>query len=288
LSTSGTVSPYTEVYSPSGGCSRQLASLPIGLWDFGLVLYGNNILACGGYVPSGSTNRNCWRYDVPTDNWISHSTLLYNHHRSTPFLVYSNKMYCVDYTNGESFSNVSYSWSLDLTSTANIGEGECSLQYLDSFYIFGGSGNVRYVQQYNFTTKQWTFPFTLNSGTLFSSCLLLPGSNGKALLLSIDSTNNLVQTTTIVDLVTYQQTPIATPNYQRAWGSNLVDLGRRIFVMNGWNWSTNVVVVEEYIPESNSWSKVTVPLIYPRHKSRTLSLPASWFSKIPGGCTGVV
>jgi hypothetical protein len=284
----GNVAPYTEIYSPNGGCSHQLASLPFGLWDFGLVLFGNTILACGGNDPSGSPNRNCWRYDISSDKWILHSTLINGHHQNTPYLPYNNKIYCVDYSNGEAFSNATNLWSLDLTAPGYTQYGECSVRYNDSIYIMGGNANVKYVQKFNFTTGQWSFPFTLNNGVYFSSCLLLPKSNGKVLILSIVSGVAKAQTATIVDLETNQQTAIPTPTYYRAWGNNLVALGNRIFSVNGWDDTSNIAVAEEYHLGNNSWSQISAPLIYPRHRAGALSVHASWFSKLPGGCTGVL
>jgi hypothetical protein len=285
----GVASPYVELYSPSGGCSHQLASIPIGLWSVSLVQFGKDILACGGLTGPGSGSKNCWRYDLPSDKWISHSTLVTGHHRGTPYLVYNNTIYCVDFNNyGEAFDNATKLWTKNLSSPGNTGEGECSIQYKDSFYILGGKSLNKYVQKYNFTTGQWSFPFTLNSGIYYSSCLLMPNSNGKALILAVDSTYTPTQTATIVDLETNQQTSIATPSYLRAWGNNLVALGTRIFSINGWNWTSNIAVVEEYHPGNNSWSQITAPLIYPRHGGSALKVPASWFNKIPGGCTGVI
>ncbi len=240
-------------------------------------------MACGG-----TAGAKCWRYDIPTDKWILHSTLVNTHHANTPFRPFNDKLYCLDYSNGEVFTNATQAWSIGLTSPVNIGDGECSINYKDSFYIFGGGAKVGYVQKYNITTEQWSFPFTLNNGIYFSSCLLLPNTDGKVLILAVRFVGDTSQTATIVDLETYQQTPISTPTYFRAWGNNLVALGTRIFSVNGWNWSSNVPVVEEYHSESNSWSAITTPLIYPRHKGNALTVPASWFSKIPGGCNGVI
>ena len=93
-----------------------------------------------------------------------------NHHRNTPFLTYQNKIYSFDYGGAEVYDPQTKVWSSGVTVPGNIGEGECGLLYKDSVFIFGGGGNVRYVQKYNFTTGMWTFPFTLNNGIFFSNC----------------------------------------------------------------------------------------------------------------------
>ena len=65
-------------------------------------------------------------------------------------------------------------------------------------------------------------------------------------------------------------------------------LGTRLFVVNGWTWSANVPIVEEYHSPNNSWSKVTAPMIYPRHRGGVIAVPASWFSNMMHGCKGVI
>ena len=288
--TSVTSSPSVEVYSPNGGCSYALAPLPYDLTDFSLFLYGaTTILLCGGYSEqSRSWNRNCWRYDVPTNTWIAMTTYNNNHHRNTPFLTYQNKIYSFDYGGAEVYDPQTKVWSSGVTVPGNIGEGECGLLYKDSVFIFGGGGNVRYVQKYNFTTGMWTFPFTLNNGIFFSNCYLLPKTKGKVLIVAVDSGGTTTQTATIIDLETNQQTPIPYPNFLRGWGNSLVMLGTRLFVVNGWTWSANVPIVEEYHSPNNSWSKVTASMIYPRHRGGVIAVPASWFSNMMHGCKGVI
>jgi hypothetical protein len=75
----------------------------------------------------------------------------------------------MDYSGAEVYDSLAKSWSDSFNVPTNTGEGECGVQYLDSFVVFGGS-NSRLVQQYNFTTGQWTNPFTLNNGIAFSRC----------------------------------------------------------------------------------------------------------------------
>ena len=212
-----------------------------------------------------------------------------NHHRSTPFLAYQNKIYCFDNGGAEVYNPQSNAWSAGVTVPGNIGEGECSLLYRDSVFIFGGRKNVQYVQKYNFTTGIWTFPFMLNNGIFFSNCLLLPKTKCKVLIVADNSCcGTTLQTATIIDLETNQQTPISNPTFLRGWGNSMVMLGTRLFVVNGWNWSANVPIVEEYHSSNNSWSKVTAPMIYPRHRGAAISVPASWFSNMTNGCKGVI
>ena len=176
-----------------------------------------------------------------------------------------------------------------LTFPINIGQGTCMVQYKDTFVSFGGDGNSMIVQQYNHTTKLWSNLPNLIHGAIYHNCVLLPNTEGKALIVGVDSccgTN--VQYANVYDLVTKTQTIVAAPSILRGWGINLVVLGSRIFALNGWTWSANVPTVEEYHTLNNSWTKITAPLITPRHRSRTISVPASWFSNFTGGCKGVL
>jgi hypothetical protein len=64
-----------------------------GLWDFGLLRFENDVLACGGYSDqSGGWNLDCWRYDVPTNAWVKVTSFKRSHHRNTPILPYGNKV----------------------------------------------------------------------------------------------------------------------------------------------------------------------------------------------------
>jgi hypothetical protein len=160
------------------------------------------------------------------------------------------------------------------------------VQYKDTFASFGGNGNTKIVQQYNHTTGLWKNLPNLVYGANFQDCIILPNTDGKALIVGVDSTN--VQYANVYDLVTQAQTNLPAPSVFRGWGTNLVALGSRVFVLNGWTGSANVPTVEEFHTLNNSWTKITAPLITPRHRSRTISVPASWFSNFTGGCKGVM
>ena len=171
----------------------------------------------------------------------------------------------------------------------SFGEGECMVRFNDTFVGLGGNGNVRLFQVYNLTTNTWTNPISLNNGAYFSSCLLLPNTNGKLLVLAVDSCCSTgTQTATVIDLVTLQQTPVSIPTLLRGFGVNLVTLGKRVFAINGWNWSSNIGIVEEYHSINNSWAKIATPVIQTRHRGRAINVPASWFSKLPNGCRGAM
>ena len=189
----------------------------------------------------------------------------------------------------ETFNPTTNLWSAGITQMYNFGEGECMVRFNDTFVGFGGSNNVRMFQIYNITSGALSNPISLNNGLYFGSCLLLPNTNGKVLLFGVDSCCSTgTQTATVVDLVTLQQTALSIPTLLRGYGVNLVSLGRRVFAMNGWNWNSNIGVVEEYHHINNSWSKITAPVIQTRHRGRAINVPASWFSKLPNGCRGAM
>jgi hypothetical protein len=66
-------------------------------------------------------------------------------------------------------------------------------------------------------------------------------------------------------------------------GTDLVVLGHRIFAIGGLNDS-----VEEFHLENNTWTSVSQTLTIPRIQHNSVSLPASIFSEISGGCQGVL
>ena len=108
---SGSFNNFVEVYSPNGGCSHNLAPLPLGLGDHMLVLLGNDILTCDGWCdPCNNWNRNCWRYDIATNQWIGLTVSPNNHYRYAPAQVYNNKLYMVDIANGETYNPSTNSW----------------------------------------------------------------------------------------------------------------------------------------------------------------------------------
>jgi hypothetical protein len=254
-----------------------------------LFRFGDNILTCGGWSDAwNGWNRNCWRYDIPTDSWISYTIFNNNHHRYTNALVYNNKIYIVDSGSGETFNPATNSWSSGIFPMYNFGEGECMVQFNDTFAGFGGSTSNRF-QIYNLTTATWSSPITLINGVYYGSCRLLPNSNGKVLVVGVDSCCSTGdQWATIINLVTFQQTSLPIPSLFRGWGVSLVTLGSRVFAVNGWNWNANIPVVEEFHLTNNSWTKIAAPLIQPRHRGKAINVPANWFSKLPNGCRGVL
>jgi hypothetical protein len=65
-----------------------------------------------------------------------------------------------------------------------------------------------------------------------------------------------------------------------------VALGTKVLLVGGYNFG-NIEVVEEYHPNSNTWTTKVPHLKVARHNARSISVPASWFSQLPGGCGGV-
>jgi hypothetical protein len=65
-----------------------------------------------------------------------------------------------------------------------------------------------------------------------------------------------------------------------------VTLGSKILAIGGYNVG-NVAIVEEYHPELNLWTTKGPRLLVARHCLSVISVPANWFSSLPGGCGGV-
>ena len=66
-----------------------------------------------------------------------------------------------------------------------------------------------------------------------------------------------------------------------------VALNSRVFAVGGLAGS-NVAIIEEYHSHNNSWTTKTPTLNVGRHHARAVSVPASWFDHLPGGCKGVI
>ena len=104
-------SDRVEVFSPDGGCSHSLASLPTRLADHHLVVMGRDILACIGWSFSwNGRNRNCWKYNIAANQWNDVTVSPNNHARYAPAQVYNNMLYIVDNSNGENYDPATNSW----------------------------------------------------------------------------------------------------------------------------------------------------------------------------------
>ena len=65
-------------------------------------------------------------------------------------------------------------------------------------------------------------------------------------------------------------------------GTDLVVLGQRTFAIGGLSNTT-----DEFHLGTNSWTSINENLIIPRIQHNSISLPASIFSEISGGCQGI-
>ena len=65
-------------------------------------------------------------------------------------------------------------------------------------------------------------------------------------------------------------------------GTDLVVLGQRTFAIGGLS-----NTIDEFNLENNSWMPVNENLTIPRIQHNSISLPASIFSEISGGCQGI-
>ena len=65
-------------------------------------------------------------------------------------------------------------------------------------------------------------------------------------------------------------------------GTNLIVLGNHVFALGDLS-----NTIEEFHLENNTWTLVNQPMIIPRIQHNSISLPASIFSEIAGGCQGI-
>ena len=111
-----------------------------------------------------------------------------------------------------------------------------------------------------------------------SACIVLP--NDDVLVVGSGTFEDFFSAA-IYNVVKNVWTMLDKTIYLKA-GTDLVRLGNRIFAIGGL--SENI---EEFHPDDNSWTLVNQNLIIPRAQHNSMSLPASIFSKISGGCQGI-
>lgn len=281
-----------ELYSPNGGCNFQLAPLPVQLYaNFFLGRYKTLIIACMGYSDqTGSDYRNCWKYSPTTNAWSSLTGSNYFHRWRTGFL-YKNLVYFVDNANPEVYNVDTNQWSAGISAPNSPNNAPCMVVYRDSVFVLGGDGYNIGNRQYNFTTQAWTNLLNLPAGFQFFGCALLPASadrlpNGplyddKILMMQHNGDD---RAGTIYDIKNNVYLPM-TPTASGHRHNFLLSLGRRVFVLSGYNGAATPVV-EEYHKHNNSWTVAKSVLVARWHPS-AVPVPAHWFKAFPGGCQGV-
>ena len=254
-----------EVYSPNGLCFFTPAPIPAVIYSGGIARRNDEIIVCGNY------DRSCYVYFISNNTWAFLSTIEAPH---VPFTVYNDKLYFS--TNGPGYS------ALDLATRAlstwpsapyNT-RASCQVVWRDAFIRFGGWEFENRILKYNHTTQNWTELALDGPKFFYSGCILLPGDK----VLTVGSGFN------VYDLISNQwifNGTLVDPRQEMG----VVQLGKRIFVIQGTNPETNVVL--EFHPANYSFTNVPYALKNLRTGMVVVSVPARLFKNIQPECLGV-
>ena len=262
----------SELYSPEGKCNFKLAKTPISHLNPVLVFTNNRIIACGGKT-------SCWEYNIQQDVWFKLVEANFQAEQQ-PGVVLKDKLYVIDQSNVHVLDLISNTWSMGPKPPKYFGSLSWIVGWKDSIILLGGQ-ETKGVQIFNVTSQTWTVKNSTNvpMDMQWSSSLLIGPDEiliaGSWLSSPHSAAKYYPQTDSWLKL------PDSQVSHQ---GSRLVQLGHRIFVIDGRDTDT----VEEFFATNNTWSLIGVRLIqqFDGHHS-VVALPSSLFAHLPGGCHGV-
>ena len=224
-------------------------------------------------------------YNTTANVWSEYSNSIYTH-QDRSGAVYLNQIYLQDPVNPEVFDPVSQEWNSWPALPVDDGGYSCLLMWKDSFLNIGGHASKQTVFQFNHTMHLWT---KLDSVALsievdHSGCAVLPNED----ILVVGSYNSPYKASAaLYNVKENTWTSLGNTTYERR-GTSLLTLGERIFVIGGdGSVGRSDDVIEEFIVKDNTWVEVDSKLIISRSYHSTLSVPASLFAHLEGGCEGV-
>ena len=146
-----------------------------------------------------------------------------------------------------------------------------------------GQSSPKTVFQFNHTTQIWTeLDASAPPMDVFESgCAVLPNED----ILIVGSYNTPYKASAaLYNVKENTWISLGSTTYERE-GASIVTLGERVFVTGGFDYFGDVI--EEFIVKDNTWVEVGSKLIINRYLHSTLSVPASLFAHLEGGCEGV-
>ena len=197
-------------------------------------------------------------------------------------MVYEDKVSVVDDERPQVFDPSFITWSSWPSPPIKSGNAPLVVGWKDTIVLFGGIHNRRGVQVFNIAEQTWTVidssqvPMEIywSSGlALYNGSILIVGS-GTVPFYNLVALYNPFNNT-------WDKLEDAP---QSRCGTRLVQLGSRVFAVDGFNND----LVEEFVLETETWKPVEVELLIKRDGYHSLlALPAILFSHLPGGCHGV-
>jgi hypothetical protein len=224
----------------------------------------------------------CWNFEIQKNRWSPLSTKKVDNLNLASGITYEGKIYMISFNYQLVFDTVTNVWSTWPAPSLNTLAG-CLVQWKDNFIYFGGFPNYKAVQKFNLRSQTWvsvesdSAPFII----LQSDCLTLP--NNKILIVSFEgqalynpesnswevlvSSGNIKLGTTLVTL-----------------SGRVFDLGTRGDLLGFPSQDT-----QEFDLITNTWLPVDYQLlgIGSLGFGSAISLPASLFKHLPGGCVGI-
>jgi N-acetylneuraminic acid mutarotase len=248
------------------------------------------ITVCGG--AANVDNNKCWKYNIRYNEWTELTSSAYIHGRH-PSVVYDDKLYYFG-PKGQSevydpLKNVWQSWP---SPPVYSGVHACSVVWRDTIILIGGSDHPRGVQMFNLTTNSWKALNTMPPITRYAhACSKMPNDPNKFMIVGGQTEKRHVA---IYDASIDYWSTAARTTYAR-FHSNLVVLGKRIFVLGGYadDERTAQDSVEEYLIQKDVWETKNIRMNERRDAHSVLSLPASLFdpqnlyTPFEDGCIGV-
>ena len=284
------------LHSPSGQCEHQLAPIKLAPTDYNgmtgstFAVLDRKVVACYGYMAY-----NCYIYDVASDAWSVYGTYSPQNNYGSRGVYHQGKLYQYDPRVPHVFDPVQKSFSSWALPPLPAGHTEayyaCYVSWNSSIMRLGADGAPslrRQVHSYDPATNSWSNQ-PISSSVPFeifqTGCVVLP--NGNVLVTGTSKTgwpnqpNNYAE----YNVTANTWSPLMQGNSSSSFVKSLpLVLGNRVFVLpNG-----NDMPVYEYIYTNSTM--VAAPYKYPASgwmSPAATVVPASWFSHLTGGCTGV-
>ena len=276
----GTYYPTVWLYSPDGNCQHQLASVPPGFetvtFNYGtFALLDRQVILCGV-----SQSKKCYVYDVASDSWQIYQTGL-PLAQASQGVFHQGKIYLNDPNQPRVFDPATKTWA-NWTSPPSSSLKACFVSWKNYILRFGSddTANQKTVYQYDPSSSSWSGP--LSSSAPFdiyqSGCTTLPNGN---VLVSGAPTNPPRP---------YFEYNVTGNSWSQVkyWTASLVNslplvLGKRVIVLP----PSSPTVVLEYIYANATMVTAPYSIVAFIAAPAATVVPASWFSHLPGGCTGV-
>ena len=269
-----------SIYSPDGQCQYTLSPLlpsPVGIAYLTLALFGDQVIACGG-----NGNTNCYSYDAGADQWSIFSTGKVIHSERLG-LTHQGKIYLTDDSQPEVFDPSSKTWSTWRASPSTP-YCSCSVSWNDVILQFGGYYSLQQIYRYSPSINTWTAlnPQKAPLDLCFSGCVVMPDQN----ILIAGSSSPAVN---YKKFAVYNVTSNTWPQFAFAdvnvFFSTPLVIGSRIFTIPFLSYST----VVEYGFNDNSVTAMDAQLSLARpYFAGAIAVPATWFSHLPGDCSGIL